>query len=45
MHVIERGAATVEAYVKGMVRGDRALLKGAFHPDASSVGHCDGALA
>ncbi|MCA0272482.1 MAG: nuclear transport factor 2 family protein [Proteobacteria bacterium] len=35
---------TVEAYVVGMARGDAKLLAEAFHPQASSIGHYDGAL-
>jgi Putative lumazine-binding len=34
----------VRAYCDGMIKGDAALLTGAFHPRASIVGHLAGEL-
>jgi hypothetical protein len=44
MGAYEAIAAVVEDYVTGMARGDGTLLRRAFHPKASSIGHFDGDL-
>ncbi len=35
---------TVQTYVEGMVWGDGAMLRQAFHPKACCIGHFDGEL-
>ncbi len=44
MGAYEAIAAVVADYVTGMARGDGALLRGAFHTKAASIGHFDGGL-
>ncbi|MCV2872908.1 nuclear transport factor 2 family protein [Defluviimonas sp. WL0050] len=44
MGACEAIAAVVEDYVTGIARGDAVLLRRAFHPKASSIGHFDGEL-
>jgi hypothetical protein len=36
--------AVVATYIKGMTRGDAALLKRAFHPGAEIIGHFEEGL-
>ncbi len=37
--------AVIQAYIEGMVFGDRSKIEAAFHENSGEVGHFDGQMA